>query len=61
MSWFAPRAASSTPAWNFFDVPRLSRADQSLRIYGEKFVRGWPLIRRHWPKLLRRFMPRLTG
>jgi hypothetical protein len=42
-------------------VPVLSRADQSLRIYGEKFVKGWPLIRRSFFALLKRFRPRLTA
>jgi hypothetical protein len=40
-------------------VPIISRADQSIRIYGDKFVRGWPLIRRHWRSLIRRFVPGL--
>ncbi|MFI5353041.1 MAG: hypothetical protein ACHQZS_08775 [Candidatus Binatales bacterium] len=42
-------------------MPAISRAGQSVQIYGDKFVRGWPLIRRNWRALLRRFLPRLTG
>jgi len=39
-------------------VATLSRVRQSLGIYSQKIVRGWPLIIRHLPALLRRFSPR---
>jgi hypothetical protein len=37
-------------------VPRLSRAGQSLGVYGGKIVHGWPLIIRSMGALMRRFM-----
>jgi hypothetical protein len=37
-------------------VPPLSRAVQSLGIYGGKIVNGWPLIIRSVGPLLRRFV-----
>ena len=30
-------------------------------MWTEKFIRGWPLIRRSWWRLLRRFAPRMPG
>lgn len=42
---------------NFFDVPALSRASQSLQVYGGKIANGWPLILRKSFKLLWRFRP----
>ena len=56
MSWCKRPAASSTPDWSFFEVPPLSRAVQSLGIYGGKIVNGWPLIIRSVGPLLRRFV-----
>jgi hypothetical protein len=49
---------SSMRGSNFFDVPPLSRARQSMGIYVRKIARGWPLIIRSLPALLRRFTPR---
>jgi hypothetical protein len=48
--------ASSTPDWSFFNVPTLSRAGQSLRVYGGKIINGWPLILRSMGALMRRFV-----
>jgi hypothetical protein len=43
-------------------VPRLSRAGQSLGVYGGKIVHGWPLIIRSMGALMRRFVfDRLGG
>ena len=42
---------------NFFDVPRLSRAGQSMQVYSGKIRNGWPLIIRNVFKLLHRFNP----
>ncbi|MGH7949335.1 MAG: hypothetical protein ACREQF_08935 [Candidatus Binataceae bacterium] len=36
----------------------MSRAEQSLRVYYQKFVNAWPLVLRHSPRLLWRFIPR---
>jgi hypothetical protein len=48
--------------WSFFEVPLLSRAGQSLSVYGGKIVNGWPLILRSLGPLLRRFLVgRLRG
>jgi hypothetical protein len=48
--------------WSFFEVPLLSRAAQSLGVYGGKIVHGWPLIIRGMGPLLRRFVfSRLRG
>lgn len=44
---------------NFFDVPRLSRAGQSMQVYSGKIRNGWPLILRNICTLLRRFNPML--
>jgi hypothetical protein len=44
---------------NFFDVPRLSRAGQSMQVYSGKIRNGWPLILRNIFRLLRRFNPML--
>jgi hypothetical protein len=43
---------------NFFDVPAISRAEQSLRVYYQKFVNAWPQVLRHSPRLLWRLRPR---
>jgi hypothetical protein len=43
--------------WNFFEVPRLSLARQSLKVDGGKLRNGWPLVLRHSFRLLRRFRP----
>jgi Icc-related predicted phosphoesterase len=45
----------------FLGVPAFSHAGQSLRVYVDKTIKGWPLILRSWPALFRRFMPRLIG
>jgi hypothetical protein len=45
-----------THDWSFFEVPLLSRAGQSLGIYGGKIVNGWPLIVRNVGPLFRRFV-----
>jgi hypothetical protein len=37
-------------------VPLLSRAGQSLSVYGGKIVNGWPLILRSVGPLLHRFV-----
>jgi hypothetical protein len=37
-------------------VPGLSRASQSLGVYGGKIVNGWPLIVRSMGALMRRFV-----
>jgi hypothetical protein len=42
---------------NFFDVPALSRADQSIRVYAGKIANGWPLVLRNSFRLLWRFRP----
>lgn len=42
--------------WSFFEVPALSRAGQSLRVYSGKIANGWPLILRSMGALLRRFV-----
>jgi hypothetical protein len=42
---------------NFFDVPALSRADQSIRMYAGKISNGWPLVLRNSFRLLWRFRP----
>jgi hypothetical protein len=42
---------------NFFDVPRLSRADQSIRMYASKIANGWPLVLHNGFRLLWRFRP----
>ena len=42
---------------NFFDVPALSRADQSMRMYAGKLANGWPLVLRNSFRLLWRFRP----
>jgi hypothetical protein len=42
---------------NFFDVPRLSRAGQSMQVYSGKIRNGWPLIIRNILTLLSRFNP----
>jgi hypothetical protein len=42
---------------NFFDVPRLSRASQSMQVYSGKIRNGWPLIMRNIFTLLKRFNP----
>ncbi len=41
---------------SFFDVPALSRVDQSFRVYYGKLTQGWPLVRRAWLALLERFV-----
>jgi hypothetical protein len=47
-----------TRGWSFFDVPALSRAAQSIGVWGGKIAHGWPLIIRHLPSLLGRFLLR---
>jgi hypothetical protein len=42
---------------NFFDVPGLSRAGQSMQVYAGKIRNGWPLIIRNTFRLLKRFNP----
>jgi hypothetical protein len=37
-------------------VPGLSRAGQSLGVYGGKIVNGWPLMVRSMGALMRRFV-----
>jgi hypothetical protein len=44
------------PDWSFFEVPILSRAGQSLGVYGGKIAHGWPLILRSMGPLLHRFV-----
>jgi hypothetical protein len=39
-------------------VPALSRAGQSLQVYGGKLANGWPLVLRNALRLLWRFRPR---
>jgi hypothetical protein len=46
---------------NFFDVPALSRAGQSLGVYAGKFIHAWPLIIRKLPRLIMRFRPGARG
>jgi hypothetical protein len=46
---------------NFFDVPRLSRAGQSMQVYSGKIRNGWPLIIRNVFTLLNRFNPMARG
>jgi hypothetical protein len=48
--------AGSTHDWSFFKVPGLSRAGQSLGVYGGKIVNGWPLILRSMGALMQRFV-----
>jgi hypothetical protein len=54
--WCGLPTAGSTHDWSFFNVPRLSRAGQSLGVYGGKIVHGWPLIIRSMGALMRRFV-----
>ncbi|HTR63043.1 MAG TPA: hypothetical protein VMH37_15145 [Candidatus Binataceae bacterium] len=49
-----------TRGWNFFDVPSLSRASQSMSVYAGKIRNAWPLILRNSFKLLWRFRPRFS-
>ena len=51
------RAIGWTRGSNFFDVPALSRADQSIRMYAGKLANGWPLVLRNSFRLLWRFRP----
>jgi len=37
-------------------VPALSRVSQSLGVWGSKLIHGWPLIIRHAPSLVARFV-----
>jgi hypothetical protein len=48
--------ANSMRDWSFFEVPILSRAGQSLGVYGGKIAHGWPLILRSMGPLLHRFV-----
>jgi hypothetical protein len=48
--------AASLHDWNFFDVPIISRSGQTCRVWGGKMRHGWPLIVRHVPSLLGRFV-----
>jgi hypothetical protein len=47
-------------ASNFFDVPPLSRASQSMSVYAGKIRNAWPLILRNSLRLLWRFRPRFS-
>lgn len=42
--------------WSFFEVPRLSRAQQSAGVYYSKLVNGRSLVLKGWSALLRRFI-----
>jgi hypothetical protein len=42
---------------NFFDVPAMSRAAQSLGVYAGKILNGGPLVIRNSFRLLWRFRP----
>ena len=42
--------------WSFFDVPRMSRAQQSLAVWSGKVIHGWPLILRNSFALIQRFV-----
>ena len=42
--------------WSFFEVPPLSRAQQSAAVYYSKLVNGRSLVLKGWPALLRRFI-----
>ena len=50
------RAAGSTRDWSFFEVPALSRVQQSAGVYYGKLVNGRSLVLKGWPALLRRFI-----
>ncbi len=57
MSWCEAMGAGSMRTSSFFEVPRLSLARQSLKVYAGKLRNGWPLVIRHSFRLLCRFRP----
>jgi hypothetical protein len=54
---YGPATGGLTRGSNFFDVPALSRVDQSLRTYAGKIANAWPLVLRNSIRLLWRFRP----
>jgi hypothetical protein len=46
----------STRNWSFFEVPALSRVQQSAGVYYGKLVNGRSLVLKGWSALLRRFI-----
>jgi hypothetical protein len=45
-----------TRSWSFFEVPALSRVQQSAGVYYGKLVNGRSLVLKGWSALLRRFI-----
>jgi hypothetical protein len=52
----AARGRRWTRSWSFFEVPPLSRVQQSAGVYYSKLVNGRGLVLKGWSALLRRFI-----